>query len=218
MGWTTKASRVAVFVRHLASIDIMFRRRDGSGVKIDLRVSECCLCIIQGGLHGDDASRDRQSDPGIDRGRDARNGGKGNAGDNMPGSGVGRFGRMFEDATDRPFHDDGLLLALAQLMTGNGNPADKDIDDGKPIRDNPPSNPDAKASDLGDENKFIPAGYTYFGQFVDHDITLDPTAFHGKEVDPEAMEDFRTPALDLDSVYGAGPDSQPYLYRFDARP
>ena len=139
-------------------------------------------------------------------------GAKGTMGGNMPGAGIGRFGRMFEDATDRPVHSDALLLSLAKLMTGigDGDPNNKDIDDGKPIRDNGP----VKAADAGDENPTVPAGYTYFGQFVDHDITLDPTAFHGKEVDPEAMQDYRTPALDLDSVYGSGPDSQPYLYTF----
>lgn len=145
-------------------------------------------------------------------------GAKGTVGGNLPTAGVGRFGRMFEDAKDRPFHSDALLADLAELMTGlgNGKPDDPKIDDGKPIRDNPPSNPKETSRDAGDDNPTIPAGYTYFGQFVDHDITLDATALHGKEVDPEAMQDFRTPALDLDSVYGSGPDSQPYLYRFDA--
>lgn len=139
-------------------------------------------------------------------------GAKGSSGGNMPGAGVGRFGRMFEDAGDRPNHSDALLLALAKLMTGIGddNPNNSDIDVGKPIRELNGKQP----GDAGDENPTVPAGYTYFGQFVDHDITLDTTALHGKEVDPEAMQDFRTPALDLDSVYGAGPDSQPYLYTF----
>ena len=132
----------------------------------------------------------------------------------MPGAGVGRFGRMFPDATDRPFHDDALLLGLAHLMTGigDGDPANPDIDDGKPIRPDPTASPPTEADDPGDDNPTIPAGYTYFGQFVDHDITFDPTPLHGKDVDPEAMDDYRTPALDLDSVYGTGPDNQPYLY------
>jgi hypothetical protein len=63
-----------------------------------------------------------------------------------------------------------------------------------------------------DENPAIPAGYTYFGQFVDHDITFDPTPFATAERDAMALTDFRSPALDLDSVYGRGPDDQPYLY------
>ena len=33
--------------------------------------------------------------------------------------------------------------------------------------------------------------------------------------DPDAVTDFRTPALDLDNVYGRGPGDQPYLYEND---
>ncbi|WP_174279039.1 peroxidase family protein [Sphingomonas bacterium] len=133
----------------------------------------------------------------------------------MPGAGVGRFGRMFDDAVDRPRHSDALLLDLAHLMTGTGDPNDPDIDRGKPIRTDTTTNPPTNANDEGDENPVVPAGYTYFGQFVDHDITFDPTPLHGKEVDPNALADYRTPALDLDSVYGSGPDNQPYLYTTD---
>ncbi len=57
-----------------------------------------------------------------------------------------------------------------------------------------------------------PAGYTYFGQFVDHDITFDPASSLVRQNDPEKLKNFRTPRLDLDNVYGRGPDDQPYLY------
>ena len=52
----------------------------------------------------------------------------------------------------------------------------------------------------------IPAGYTYFGQFVDHDLTFDKTkvAF-GSNVSAADMIQGRSPALDLDSLYGKGP-------------
>ncbi|MEH2275580.1 MAG: heme peroxidase family protein [Nostoc sp.] len=63
------------------------------------------------------------------------------------------------------------------------------------------------------DNLSIPAGFTYFGQFVDHDITLDTTTLKEIIVDPLALTNFRTPALDLDSIYGSGPDVQPYLYQ-----
>jgi hypothetical protein len=66
-----------------------------------------------------------------------------------------------------------------------------------------------------DENPLIPAGYTYFGQFVDHDITFDTASNLDRDNDPSAVEDFRTPRLDLDSVYGRGPTDQPYLYNPD---
>ncbi len=46
----------------------------------------------------------------------------------------------------------------------------------------------------------MPAGFTYLGQFVDHDITLDLTSIGDKLEDPTGVENFRTPALDLDSI------------------
>ena len=62
------------------------------------------------------------------------------------------------------------------------------------------------------DNPNVPAGFTYLGQFVDHDITLDLTSLSEKEKDPLAVENFRTPSLDLDSIYGLGPDGSPHLY------
>ena len=73
-----------------------------------------------------------------------------------------------------------------------------------------------KAEDAGEEagdNPDVPAGFTYLGQFIDHDITFDPTSLQESKVDPLALRNFRTPALDLDCLYGAGPDGQPYLYQ-----
>jgi len=58
----------------------------------------------------------------------------------------------------------------------------------------------------------IPAGYTYFAQFVDHDVTFDPLSKLGVVNDVETLVDFRTPRLDLDSLYGSGPRDQPFLY------
>jgi hypothetical protein len=63
-----------------------------------------------------------------------------------------------------------------------------------------------------DEESGIPALYTYFGQFIDHDITFDPASSLQKQNDPDALIDFRTPAFDLDNVYGRGPGDQPYMY------
>lgn len=71
--------------------------------------------------------------------------------------------------------------------------------------------------DVGRESagdSVIPAGYTYFGQFVDHDITFDTTSTIDTPQDANSITNMRTPALDLDSVYGRGPALDPYLYRF----
>ena len=52
----------------------------------------------------------------------------------------------------------------------------------------------------------IPAGYTYLGQFVDHDLTFDHTVVAlGDSVAPADLLQGRSPSLDLDSLYGAGP-------------
>ena len=97
----------------------------------------------------------------------------------------GMFGRMFPNLEPLAV-DDGPLKELADAMK-DANPGDN-------------------------KNTTIPAGFTYLGQFIDHDITLDLTSFGDKEADPTAVENFRTPALDLDSVYGLGPDGSRQLY------
>ena len=71
---------------------------------------------------------------------------------------------------------------------------------------------DANPDDPAGDNPNIPAGFTYLGQFVDHDITLDLTSIGEKAADPTAVHNFRTPALDLDSIYGLGPDGSRHLY------
>ena len=60
----------------------------------------------------------------------------------------------------------------------------------------------------------IPAGFTYFGQFVDHDITLDVSSSLDAATDATTINNMRSPTLDLDSVYGRGPGLDPYLYSF----
>jgi hypothetical protein len=52
----------------------------------------------------------------------------------------------------------------------------------------------------------VPAGYTYLGQFIDHDLTMDRTEVElGDDVTPAQLVQGRSPRLDLDSLYGAGP-------------
>lgn len=62
----------------------------------------------------------------------------------------------------------------------------------------------------------VPAGYTYFGQFVDHDITLDVSSSLDAVTDARNINNMRTPAMDLDSLYGRGPALDPFLYDFPA--
>src|SRR6266550_3006824 len=52
----------------------------------------------------------------------------------------------------------------------------------------------------------IPAGFTYLGQFLDHDLTFDKSALmEGVDISPATLLQSRSPGLDLDSLYGNGP-------------
>ena len=52
----------------------------------------------------------------------------------------------------------------------------------------------------------VPAGYTYLGQFIDHDLTMDVTQVSlGEEITPAQLLQGALAELDLDSLYGAGP-------------
>jgi hypothetical protein len=65
------------------------------------------------------------------------------------------------------------------------------------------------------DNPTHTAGVTFLGQFLDHDLTFDTTSRLGIPTSPEATPNARTPAFDLDSVYGTGPVTQPALYESD---
>lgn len=97
----------------------------------------------------------------------------------------GRFGVLFKDLPAFAPEDD-LLRVLAETMH---DPGTVDYD-----------NPD------------VPAGFTFLGQFIDHDMTLDTTPLSAQQQDPHAMTNFDSPRFDLGSVYGKGPQEQPELY------
>jgi hypothetical protein len=59
------------------------------------------------------------------------------------------------------------------------------------------------------------AGITFFGQFIDHDLTLDNQPQPTDSVDVESLVNGRSFAFDLDSVYGGGPKQSPQLYDGD---
>jgi hypothetical protein len=62
------------------------------------------------------------------------------------------------------------------------------------------------------DNPTMTAGSTFVGQFTDHDITFDQTSQLGVPQNPLLSPNTRTPALDLDSVFGGGPGLRPDLY------
>jgi hypothetical protein len=98
---------------------------------------------------------------------------------------TGRFGRMFPQLPACDVGDD-AIEELVELMRERTRPST--------------------------DNIRIPAGFTYLGQFIDHDITFDPTSKLDRDNDPQALVNFRTPRFDLDNVYGSGPKAQPFLY------
>src|SRR5215831_8658704 len=127
----------------------------------------------------------------------------------------GLFGRMFRTLPSASFEDSDLSL-LADAMT-----ADPEVvtqPDGTPKKDDkgrliPKATPETELDD--EENLGIPAGFTYLGKFIDHDITFDPASSLQRQNDPEALVDFRTPRLDLDNLYCRGPADQAYMYAPD---
>ena len=100
----------------------------------------------------------------------------------------GRFGAMFKKLTAFA-PSDKLLTDLAQTMV------ESSTDDS-----------------FLNTNPRLFAGFTFIGQFIDHDITFDNTPLDLQQADPDAKVNFRSPRYDLDSVYGRGPTNEPKFY------
>ena len=113
----------------------------------------------------------------------------------MPGNG---YGKMFPSLTASSWSSSALTdLSSAVLAPQETNPT-----------------PEGEVD--SEDNKEIPAGFTYFGQFVDHDLTLDDRANDLVTPTPvSSLVNGRTPQLDLDSVYGSGPATSASLYESD---
>lgn len=104
---------------------------------------------------------------------------------------LGRFGKLFPDLNACAVNE-----RQAELLGGKDSPM-HDIND--------------QSSDSN-----VPAGYTFFSQFIDHDVTLDTTTqLDGSPLSLNEIKDLpnlRSPSLDLDCVYGFGPEASPHLY------
>lgn len=108
-----------------------------------------------------------------------------------------KYGRMFPELPGLPI-DEAILLALGRA----GSFVDQEEMAAIGVNGN------AKSTD----NPRIPAGFPIFGQFVAHDITADRSllAHHARL---NELRNFRTPCLDLESLYANGPTGSPYLYQ-----
>jgi hypothetical protein len=101
-----------------------------------------------------------------------------------------RFGKMFPDLEEfRPTQKS--LVELGQAMNASADVCD---------------------------NPLLSAGFTYLGQFIDHDTTFDLTETPPIDNVPvDRIKQGRTPSLDLDSLYGGEVDKarDPKLYEAD---
>lgn len=105
--------------------------------------------------------------------------------------GISKYGRMFPNLPAPP-DNEAALLTLGRSGSVMDAPVSHDI---------------STATD----NPRIPAGFTFFGQMIAHDITADRSLLlHHARL--QELRNFREPRLDLESLYGAGPTGEPFLY------
>ena len=133
-----------------------------------------------------------------------------------PGSAQSSFTRMFPDLP--PFAEATDVMRERLKSLGRVGGILDAMDDPSQTALQSILNPGANRDSLLTGNTFsignihMTAGVTFFGQFLDHDITLDGRSNLLANSDPKKTTNFRTPAFDLDSVYGGGPEDSEELY------
>ena len=112
----------------------------------------------------------------------------------------GRFGFMFKSQPPHPASD--VLLDRLGATMEEQPAAMSAVPHQKRRTTRSNENPNPK----------LTSGFTFVGQFVDHDITFDTTLLSDQQSDPYATTNFRTPRYDLDAIYGRGPNPNPQFY------
>ncbi len=100
---------------------------------------------------------------------------------------IGKFGRMFRNVS--PLYNNPQVLNKLGEKGG--------------------------AMDINGSPQFtanVPLGMIFFGQFIDHDITFDTSSSFSSINNPNSIDNTRTATLDLDSIFGGGPEDEPFLY------
>lgn len=120
------------------------------------------------------------------------------------------FGRLFPELPAYNAPDDATLDALTAEKTKTRAVDGSEVDEDGPLFDN------------GDADKNNPDGvrafFTYLGQFLDHDMTLDSLPLPvDLFVDPNTITNNRDQRLNLDSVYGSRNRPNPALYEADGK-
>jgi len=118
------------------------------------------------------------------------------------------FGRLFPTLPPFAKAGPGLRAALLEMGRPGGLMDAADDLSAGPVR----LITDPALSLNNPNNPTHTAGTTFLGQFIDHDVTFDASSRLGVRTSPAATHNFRSPALDLDSVYGAGYVAQQELY------
>ena len=126
------------------------------------------------------------------------------------GAGTDQFGRLFDLPAFAPPTPE-INAALVELGKRGGLMDARDKLSAGPLAliVDPAlsaSNPDSDSHS---------AGLTFFGQFLDHDMTFDTSSRLGLPTAPRTVRNARRPVFDLDSVYGEGPVGSPLLYDAD---
>src|SRR6266498_3882735 len=121
---------------------------------------------------------------------------------------TGNFGRMFRNLPPFAPPTNAVRDALMELGRPGG------IMD---ANDDLAAGPVALITDpnlqlINRNNPTDTAGVTFFGQFLDHDMTFDQRSRLGFPTQPIISQNARTPIFDLDSVYAGGPGGNPELY------
>lgn len=126
----------------------------------------------------------------------------------------GLFGRIFPQLAPFASVNSQVIAALMEVgQQGGIMDANDDLAAGPKalivdpaVTGNPTS---SNAYGTNPDNPTMTAGSTFVGQFTDHDITFDQTSQLGVTQNPLTSPNARTPALDLDSVFGGGPGIRP---------
>ncbi|MCD2188831.1 peroxidase family protein [Actinomycetospora soli] len=133
------------------------------------------------------------------------------------------FGYLFPDLADRwpadhlPTRDPGAVVAALKALGSAMVEGDDSLaDDGS---ESVPTDPRPGATDLALDSTITPI-YTYWGQFIDHDITAntdrdDDLSIVDRHLVPASpkfvadhLQNLREPSLNLDSLYGDGPEGK----------
>jgi hypothetical protein len=113
-----------------------------------------------------------------------------------------RFGRLFPNLPPFAQATPGVIDALNAFGAKDG-PLDAK-DDMRPVSEGGPGPLGLILNPGRNADSSHPAGLTFLGQFIDHDITFDLDSRLGEPTPPETSPNSRDPRLNLDSVYGGG--------------